>query len=82
MLPEAIRNILADEGLNQKQLAAELSRQFSPTGKGYSAAAISMILAGKRRPEVTRMMWLAEHGEGVAKRFALAAIDEEVERRR
>ena len=84
MLTEIVRRYIEAQGLNQAEFARSLSEAL-PEGLGYSQVAINHWLNGRRLPDVARMHYLAANATGWVRSFAvdaLAAIDEDVERRR
>ncbi len=84
MFSQSLRSIMTDHNMTQKQLSEELTRTLEPLHVRYSPATVCFWLSDKRAPGIERMIWLYEHAEkgSVAWQVALAAIDEDVERRR
>lgn len=84
MLIETVKKYSEAQGLNQAEFARSLSEAL-PEGLGYSQVAINHWLNGRRLPDIVRMHYLATNATGWVRDFAidaLAAIDEDVERRR
>lgn len=84
MLIETVKRYIEAQGLNQSEFARKLS-DVLPEGLGYSQVAINHWLNGRRLPDVARMHYLSTNATGWVRDFAidaLAAIDQDVERRR
>ena len=84
MLIQTVKRYIDEQGLSQTAFANKLSESL-PEGLGYSQVAIHHWLTGNRTPDIARMHYLAANATGWVRDFALdalAAIDEDVERRR